>query len=403
MRIGKGISIRKRHKAYCGDIIVVLLVVSLMGIIPSCSQETGVDDAAYPPPQNLHIAGFGEDGADRTVYLAWEAPDTERVVIGYVVYKDGDKVAETADTEYQEIIGNNNYDFYVTAIYDSEIESNPSNTVNTGSASDISPVGPGTVKSDGEESNEDSGLIGDDGEERSEDSGFVGDDGEWVDTLSGLCANPYYPVAPGASYTYKVTGTHPRIQTHTITGISEDGFTEKVVQVFATTTYEWICLPEGLVNTREGVMITDTDNVQTSSEVNGVTIPTSISIGDTWTQTYELVSSDGSGEGELHTSLVFNWTAAVIETVTVPAGTYETLRLDYDLEISATLVTYEGHSLPLMVDYNSGSKWLAKGIGLVKRSGGGEIDSMETPEGLSVQISEEFTEVLELMEYSPRR
>jgi type II secretory pathway pseudopilin PulG len=93
----------------------------------------------YPPPQNLAIDKYDPaEGDDRTVYLVWEAPDTELEVINYKIYREDSvgSIIEVGINEpdiltYNEIIGLNNYTYYVTAIYIGENESDPSNTQTT--------------------------------------------------------------------------------------------------------------------------------------------------------------------------------------------------------------------------------------------------------------------------------
>ena len=67
------------------------------------------------------------------MHLAWEAPETELVLEGYIIYRDSVEVGiTTADVlEFENIIGSSNYTFYVTALYELENESVPSNTQTT--------------------------------------------------------------------------------------------------------------------------------------------------------------------------------------------------------------------------------------------------------------------------------
>ena len=95
------------------------------------NEVTTVIEIEYPPPQNLYIAGYEGGGNNRKVNLAWDAPDTQLVVIEYVVYRGGLEIGRTSNTSYQNKIGKNNYTFYVTAIYEGGIESEPSNEVTT--------------------------------------------------------------------------------------------------------------------------------------------------------------------------------------------------------------------------------------------------------------------------------
>ena len=99
--------------------------------VPSNSVITE-PELTYPPPQNLTITGYsGGSGNNRKVNLAWEAPDSPLTIIEYRVYRAGSYVGSTTSTSYTNTIGKNNYTFYVTALYEGGIESDPSNSVTT--------------------------------------------------------------------------------------------------------------------------------------------------------------------------------------------------------------------------------------------------------------------------------
>lgn len=89
-------------------------------------------ELTYPPPQNLEITGYsGGSGNNRRVYLAWEAPDSPLTVIEYRIYRGGSQIDSTTNTSISNKIGKNDYTFYVTALYEGDIESDPSNSVTT--------------------------------------------------------------------------------------------------------------------------------------------------------------------------------------------------------------------------------------------------------------------------------
>jgi hypothetical protein len=105
--------------------------------VASNTVSTGTP-APYPPPQNLVINIIPGDDDSRTVFLTWEAPVTEFILINYKVYREDytGLITEVGITdpeilEYDEIIGIENYIYYVTAIYEGENESDPSNTQTT--------------------------------------------------------------------------------------------------------------------------------------------------------------------------------------------------------------------------------------------------------------------------------
>lgn len=93
----------------------------------------GVTTITYSPPRNLVITGYTGSGSSRAVNLAWDEPDTQHSIVQYVVYRNAIEIDRTADTNYQNIIGSSNYNFYITAIYEDGTESSQSNTVTTGS------------------------------------------------------------------------------------------------------------------------------------------------------------------------------------------------------------------------------------------------------------------------------
>src|SRR6266508_5721324 len=66
---------------------------------------------------------------------------------------------------------------------------------------------------------------------------------------SGQCANAYYPVREGATWTYASTGSPAGNYgfTDTISSVRDDGFTLTSQFGELTRTQEWACKPEGLV------------------------------------------------------------------------------------------------------------------------------------------------------------
>jgi type II secretory pathway pseudopilin PulG len=96
----------------------------------SNSISTGIP-LEYPPPQNLVITGYSNEGTDRTVHLQWEPPDTELVIVEYMIYRNDIYIESTQDIIFDNIIGTENYTFYVTALYEFYSESGPSNSQTT--------------------------------------------------------------------------------------------------------------------------------------------------------------------------------------------------------------------------------------------------------------------------------
>src|SRR5215212_8232661 len=109
-------------------------------------------------------------------------------------------------------------------------------------------------------------------------------------TGTGLCANAYYPVREGATWTYQSVGgpTGEFSFTDTITSVREDGFTLTTQFKDLTRTQEWSCTSEGLVALQLGgpsAATLNTQDMQLNLDVNdvsGVTIPNTIATGDQW-------------------------------------------------------------------------------------------------------------------------
>jgi type II secretory pathway pseudopilin PulG len=103
-----------------------------MESVPSNSVSTGTP-FPYPEPQNFIITEYTLGGPNRTVHLAWEAPETELILVGYIIYRDFIEVGSTTPDilTFSNIIGQTNYTFYVTALYEEDNESGPSNMQTT--------------------------------------------------------------------------------------------------------------------------------------------------------------------------------------------------------------------------------------------------------------------------------
>src|SRR4030095_4054935 len=100
-------------------------------------------------------------------------------------------------------------------------------------------------------------------------------------TGAALCANAYYPVRQGATWTYKSSGGPAGDYgfTDTITSVREDGFTLSTQIGDLTRTQEWTCKPEGLVALQLGgapAAMLNSQNIQLNLDAKdstGITFP----------------------------------------------------------------------------------------------------------------------------------
>ncbi len=211
-----------------------------------------------------------------------------------------------------------------------------------------------------------------------------------------LCDNTYFPVVEGATWTYQSSGGPVGGYgfTDTITSVRADGFTLTSQFDELTRTQEWSCTREGLVALQLGGTSAATLNSQEMqvnlnvSNVSGVSFPATINPGDTWQHSLEFTGNMvvGGQEIDANGSAQSSFTAIGMESVTVPAGTFEALKVRVDSTINITGV-FQGVSVPLTIsspyDY-----WFAPGVGWVKASGTGDVGG------------ESFTETIELQSYN---
>ncbi|MGE5248627.1 MAG: hypothetical protein ACM3QS_00300 [Bacteroidota bacterium] len=209
----------------------------------------------------------------------------------------------------------------------------------------------------------------------------------------GACANPLFPVVKGATWTYSGSGgpSGAYSYTDTITDVRSDGFS--ISSKFSdnlTRTQEWACKPEGLVALQlPGAAATLTTekfkaNFETSN-IQGVTIPARVSPGDKWSFNLDIkgkldisgVTADTTGTAS------YNFTAANTESVTVPAGTFDAMKIDGVLTLDIT-ASVSGLSVPLKITMNSTS-WFAPGVGMVKTLSSGDLAGTPMNDTLELQ------------------
>jgi len=214
---------------------------------------------------------------------------------------------------------------------------------------------------------------------------------------SGLCANAYYPVREGATWNYTITSDFAGDQnwTDTISSVRDDGFTLTSVYDELTRTQEWACKPEGLLALQMGggpagtlTMSAAQLTVETQN-VTGVTYPAELSAGSQWSQSHEFMGTmDIAGQAaEAEGNEQADFTAIGVESVTVPAGTFDAMKVEVQTTININS-TFQGVTIPVTFTGTTTS-WYAHGVGWVKSVSTGEfggITSSETTELQSYSI-----------------
>jgi uncharacterized protein DUF3108 len=213
-------------------------------------------------------------------------------------------------------------------------------------------------------------------------------------TPGGLCANAYYPVHEGATWSYKSTGgpTGEYSFTDTITSVRADGFTLSSQFGDLTRTQEWACKPEGLVALQLGgtsAATLNSENMQLNLEVknvNGVTYPSEINVGDQWQHYLDfegkmtVANQEGTATGNAQT----NFNSLGNERVTVPAGTFDALKIQIDTTLNIN-VSVQGIAVPVKFS-GSYTYWFVKDVGWVKASGTGSVSGTSFNETIELQL-----------------
>jgi hypothetical protein len=91
-----------------------------------------------------------------------------------------------------------------------------------------------------------------------------------------------------------------------------------------------------------------------------VTLPNDLKVGSSWTQTLDILAEGGEGEETLSASIITNYTAVGVETVTVTAGTFEALKIE-----QSGSMTFMGQEILTL-----GILWYAEGVGNVQAETG---------------------------------
>jgi hypothetical protein len=212
----------------------------------------------------------------------------------------------------------------------------------------------------------------------------------------GLCANAYYPVREGSTWTYKSIGgpAGEYSFTDTIATVRADGFTLSTQIGDSTRSLEWTCTAQGLTALQLGgapAAMLNSQGIQMNLNVNnvtGVTFPRQINPGDQWQQTMDVTGNVTmmNEEAEATGDAKMNFSAIGNESVTVPAGTFDALKVQVDVTLNIN-ATYQGITLPVSFT-GAYTYWFAPNVGWVKASGTGNV------------LGNAFTDTTELQSYS---
>ena len=203
-------------------------------------------------------------------------------------------------------------------------------------------------------------------------------------TPTPLCANPYFPNAAGDQWEYTGTNSLIGAYTRTDTTISsnEASFTQQSNLDAVTYSVPYDCSSTGLtsqnpVQQYAGALLNSPDapvDVKLSSN-SGTTLPVNIAPGDTWQQSADFEAT--STQVNVNGRFVFEYTAAGVESVTVPAGTFNAMRVDGTIRIQVTSLHVPAGTYSIMT-------WWAPGVGIVKSEGVSHVPGVDFTDSLQL-------------------
>ena len=202
------------------------------------------------------------------------------------------------------------------------------------------------------------------------------------DSISGTCDNPLLPVKQGAMWVYVSNGGPGGSFTYTdtVTSVLDGKFT--ITSQFADLirTQEWACQSDGLKalqlggGTAAGISTLGMTAAFTTIEINGISLPKEVTPGMQWAYSLKMQGTMAMpGDQQAQSSGVYSVTTQEIgrETITVPAGTFEAVKLQSNSTIDI-VTSFEGIDVPIKFNGTTIS-WYVPGVGFVKSVENGDF------------------------------
>lgn len=201
-------------------------------------------------------------------------------------------------------------------------------------------------------------------------------------TASEICSNVLYPTMQGATWAYASTGgpNGPFNYINSITEAHADGFTLATQLADQTRTQGWVCQPDGLKamqlggGSAEGISIQGMTAEFNTSEVTGVNLPQTLTSGMQWQYSLKLQGTIVMpGDPQAPANGVYSVAMQEMgrETVTVPAGTFETVKIQSNSTVDI-ISSFAGNEVPIKFSGTT-ITWYAPGVGYVKSVENGDF------------------------------
>jgi hypothetical protein len=204
------------------------------------------------------------------------------------------------------------------------------------------------------------------------------------------CDHPYFPMRAGATWTYS---TSDGVLSWSIGGASGSdtsaSATMSISVAGASLETHWTCTSEGIVSydfssiSAPGLGTVASFDVTNTS---GTWLPPAegLTPGASWSNSYttSVTTSSGGVSFDVTSTTDETWSVTGTETVSVPAGTFEALRVDG----SATYTVSGSFPIPIPASSSQFTYWFAEGVGIVRfvysgegYSSGGDLTAYSIP------------------------
>jgi hypothetical protein len=199
---------------------------------------------------------------------------------------------------------------------------------------------------------------------------------------SGGCTNTYFPLSSGATWSYASTGSlvGDYAYTRTLSGLSDMGFTTSDAFSGVTRTVTWSCDSGNLTSLAtgsSGTLVSGSSMTMTVDSVNatGYVIPDAFTDGKTWSEDLSINGTNVQGttkKGTVVSEVKTDCMTAGAESVKVPAGTFDTVKITcHSDQVATVTLTVGGTTGPITTIQNS-TQWYAQGVGMVQTVNSGD-------------------------------
>ncbi len=207
---------------------------------------------------------------------------------------------------------------------------------------------------------------------------------ETLDASSkGDCANAYFPLSAGATWSYASTGSiaGDYAYTRVLSDLGDTGFTTVDSLGGVTRTVNWTCDSGNLTSlatASSNALVSSSSMKMTIDSVNatGYVIPNAFTDGKTWSEhlMVNATAVQGKDTSTVVSEVTTDCTTAGSESVKGPAGIFDTVKITCHSNQVAT-VTIKGTTGGPITTIQDSTQWYAQGVGMVQTVNSGDAGS----------------------------